>query len=439
MDKNVRKFIQLLAFPLKNVFRSSLLRSAGTYGFFSLLNNAIPFFLLPLLTRFLSPADFGYIAMFGVMVNLTVPFVGLNGYGAYSRAYFAEDRFDHTEYMGTILLFIFMTGVVLNIFFSLYREEIGRLLSFPIQWMWTIPVLSMAIVVVQLILKYWQVRENPKPYGMFQNSLTLVEASLAIIFIITIGMGWVGRIISRTFATCFFALLGLWILKKNQGVTFKFNRQYLKHALFFGIPLIPHSLGGMLNVTIDRIFITKMVGVSETGLYSVGYQIGSILVLLATAFNQAYSPWLFKKLNEKNPKYYNKIVKNTYVYFVLILSLAVIMGALAPIMLKILVGVNFQGSSIFIIWIALGASFRGMYYMVVNYIFYVEKTYILAMVTFLGAIFNVVLNYFFIKYNGAIGAAQATTLTHFITFLVVWLYSAKVYPMPWKKFFRDGN
>ena len=206
-------------------------------------------------------------------------------------------------------------------------------------------------------------------------------------------MDWKGRIVSRTFATCFFALLGLWILKRNQGIALKFDKLYLRHALLFGIPMIPHSLGGILNVTIDRIFITKMVGVSETGLYSVGYQIGSILVLLATAFNQAYSPWLFKKLNEKNPKYYNKIVKNTYVYFVLILSLAVIMGALAPIMLKILVGVNFQGSSIFIIWIALGASFRGMYYMVVNYIFYVEKLYSCNGDLF-RCYFNVVLNYF---------------------------------------------
>jgi O-antigen/teichoic acid export membrane protein len=439
MSKNERKFIQSLTSSLRNISRSSLLRSAGTYGFFSLLNNAIPFFLLPLLTRFLSPADFGYIAMFGVMVNLTVPFVGLNGSGAYSRAYFAEDRFDASGYMGMILLLVFITGGIVGGFFLLFQKEIGNLIFFPIQWVWTIPLLSIAIVITQLVLKYWQVREKPRSYGIFQNSLTFIEAILAVIFILVLGMDWKGRIVSRTFATCFFALLGLWILKRNQGIALKFDKLYLRHALLFGIPMIPHSLGGILNVTIDRIFITKMVGVSETGLYSVGYQIGSILVLLATAFNQAYSPWLFKKLNEKNPKYYNKIVKNTYVYFVLILSLAVIMGALAPIMLKILVGVNFQGSSIFIIWIALGASFRGMYYMVVNYIFYVEKTYILAMVTFLGAIFNVVLNYFFIKYNGAIGAAQATSLVHFLTFLMVWFLSAKVYPMPWKTFFRKEN
>jgi O-antigen/teichoic acid export membrane protein len=427
MDKNEWKFIQPLVSLLKNISRSSLLRSAGTYGFFSLLNNAIPFFLLPLLTRFLNPTDFGYIAMFSVMVNLVVPFIGLNGPGAYSRAYFAEDRFEASEYMGTILFLIFTTGGAVSSLFLLFQKEIGNLIFFPIQWIWTIPLLAIAVVITQLILKY------------FQNSLTFIEAGLAIIFMLVLGMGWKGRIVSRTFATCFFALLGLWLLKRNQGITLKLNKQYLKHALLFGIPMIPHSLGGILNATIDRIFITRMVGVSDTGLYSVGYQIGSILALLATAFNQAYSPWLFKKLNEGNARYCNKIVKNTYTYFILILSLAIIMGLSAPIILKVLVGVNFQGSSVFIIWIALGASFQGMYYMVVNYIFYVEKTYILAIATFLGAIFNVVLNYFFIKYNGAIGAAQATSLVHFLTFLMVWFLSAKVYPMPWKTFFRKES
>ena len=41
------------------------------------------------------------------------------------------------------------------------------------------------------------------------------------------------------------------------------------------------------------------------------------------------------------------------------------------------------------------------------------------------------LSYFFIKENGSIGAAQATTISFFITFILVWLLSSKLYPMPW--------
>ncbi|GAI91605.1 unnamed protein product, partial [marine sediment metagenome] len=57
--------------------------------------------------------------------------------------------------------------------------------------------------------------------------------------------------------------------------------------------------------------------------------------------------------------------------------------------------------------------------------------YILAWITLMSAVINIGLNYFLIKANGAIGAAQATTITFFISFILTWILSAKVYQMPW--------
>ncbi|NLK71578.1 MAG: flippase, partial [Clostridiales bacterium] len=82
-------------------------------------------------------------------------------------------------------------------------------------------------------------------------------------------------------------------------------------------------------------------------------------------------------------------------------------------------------------WIALSYAFDGMYKMVVNYIFYAQKTYILAWITFLAAGINIILNYLLIKINGAIGAAQATTATFALQFLLTWFLSSRVYKMPW--------
>lgn len=177
-----------------------------------------------------------------------------------------------------------------------------------------------------------------------------------------------------------------------------------------------------------------MVGVADAGVYTVGYQIGAIINLLATAFNRAYSPWLFKKLNQNNGQIKRKIVGYTYLYFLLILFFAFLLGIVAPFILKYLLGKEFQGSAIYVTWIAVGSAFNGMYYMVVNYIFYAEKTYLLAIVTFTGAAINICMNYFLIKINGAIGAAQATSVTHLITFLMVWYLAKRVYSMPWFDF-----
>ncbi len=414
------------------IFKSSLFRTAGTYGFFSLLGAAIPFFLLPVMTRYLSPDDYGIVAMFGVMVTLITPLVGFSVHGAYSRVYFAKDRFDIDAYMGTIVFFVFLSSVVMLGVCYIFRGGIANLFAFPVSWVWLVPIVASASILGQIVLVSWQVRELPRPYGLFQNGRTLFEVLGALFLVIVLSMGWQGRLMARAIIFFLFACLGGCILIRNGWISFRFNKSYLYHALEFGVPLIPHSLAGILNTTIDRVFITHMVGMADAGLYTVGYQIGSVVGLIATAFNQAYIPWLFKRLNEDNWNEKIKIVRFTYVYFVVAISGVVALGVLAPWLLSVFVGKEFQGSVVFILWIAMGYAFNGMYYMVVNYIFYMERTHLLAWTTFLGATINIILNYFFIKLNGAVGAAQATSLSHGITFIFVWYLSARVYPMPWK-------
>jgi len=223
----------------------------------------------------------------------------------------------------------------------------------------------------------------------------------------------------------------LFLLYKDGWIKLVFNKKYIRNALNFGVPLVPHALGGMMMTMMDRFFITNMVGLSATGLYSVGYQIGMVIGLLGTSVNQAYVPWLFEKLKQNNDAMKKNIVRITYVYFLLILILAFGLSLVAPWFLSFFVGEKFVGSGIYVFWIALAYAFSSMYMMVVNYIFYVEKTYILAGVTFSCAVLNIPLNYALIKWNGPVGAAQAHALTLFMFFLLTWILSNRVYKMPW--------
>jgi Na+-driven multidrug efflux pump len=74
--------------------------------------------------------------------------------------------------------------------------------------------------------------------------------------------------------------------------------------------------------------------------------------------------------------------------------------------------------------------------MVVNYIFYLKKTYFIATATIITASINIVLNYFLIKHNGAIGAAQATAISFTIEFILIWILSSILYKMPWLFFIK---
>ena len=92
---------------------------------------------------------------------------------------------------------------------------------------------------------------------------------------------------------------------------------------------------------------------------------------------------------------------------------------------------SYQDSIKYIFWISLAYAFNGMYYMVVNYIFYVKKTSLLSITTIIMSIFHVILSFILIQYFDAMGAAYATFISFLLTFLIVWRLSAKVYEMPW--------
>lgn len=389
------------------------------------------------MTRYLTPTDYGIVATFDVLLAVMVVFVGLSMQGAINVNYFKLKKEELREYIGNVFFILFSNFVLIFIIVFFLKTYISNMIKFPVKWIPIVIAIALCQSIFTINLRLWQVEQKSLPYGLFQISRTILNVILSLIFIVALVWGWQGRLLGVVITSIVFGLLSIFVIYKRGYIKISFNKKYIKDALFFGVPLIPHALGGWIMTSIDRFFINSMVGVAATGLYSVGYSVGMIIGLLAHSFNLAWSPFLYEKLKENNYLTKVKIVKFTYLYDAGIIFLALSLSFIAPYFLKFFVSKDFYYAYKYVLWIALGYAFNGMYFMVVNYIFYIKKTYILAWVTFSSASINIVLNYFFIKANGAIGAAQATTITFFICFVLTWILSARVYKMPW--LFWRGN
>ncbi len=415
--------------------RLSLIKNASIYTFSNIINSALPFLLLPILTRYMSPSDFGIVAMFSVMVNIVSPFTGFSVHAAIQRQYYEKETVDIPTYVANCLLILLCGGIIVSIFLYCFLDSISVLSSIPNNWIWAVVVVSMFQFIILINLSLWQVTLKARTFAWYQFSRTVVNILLTLLFVVGMRLSWQGRIAAQIYTMALFGLVSFFILHKGNWIQYRVNRTYIINALKFGIPLVPHTIGAVMMTMTDRFFITNMVSIHATGLYSVGYQIGMIICIIENSFNQAYVPWLFDCLKMENKSTNLMIVRMTYIYFFIIVGLAIGLSILAPFFLKFFVGKDFAGATIFIFWIALGYAFSGMYKMVVNYIFFVQKTYILAWVTFSCALVNVLLNYILIKLNGSIGAAQATTITFFLSFIFTWILSNKVYKMPWLNFY----
>jgi O-antigen/teichoic acid export membrane protein len=313
----------------------------------------------------------------------------------------------------------------------LFRAPLYETTKIRINWLLLGVAAALTQIIISLTLISWQVKQKAFPYGVFQIGQTTTNLLVSILLIVVFGLKWEGRLSGIVTASALFGLAGLVILFKKKTFGFSFDLRYAKDALVFGIGLAPATLSWLIVSGVDRFFINSMVGVYSTGLYSVGAQLGKIISLIVDAFSKAWYPFLFEKLKQNNDETKLKIVRLTYMCFagILVLTIGFLLGV--PFFLSFFVGESFHSAGEFIFWIAVGQAFNGLRYLVVDYIYYVKKTYLSGGITLVTAIMNALLNLYFIREYGAIGAAYATAITFGANFLLTWVLSAKVYRMPW--------
>lgn len=417
--------------------RSKLFGDAAIYLGANILNAGIPFLLLPILTRVLTPADYGIVAMFGIVLSVFGAFTGLGVHGAIGVRYFQLEKEELADYVGTCVGILVASTSAIALLVAVFGTWLSELSSVPADWLLVAVVLSGFQFLGNVRLALWQVSGQAKRYGAFQVTQSLVNALVSLVLILMAGLAWQGRVLGQTTAVLLFGAVALWWLIRDRQLQLPSKwKANSRDALKFGLPLIPHMIGGLLIVAVDRLIIVKLLDVAQAGIYMVALQIGQALGLVTESFNKAYAPWLMKNLSNPTGALRKKIVRGTYLYFVLVVATAVVFGLLAPFFLGFLVGESFRAAGEVVIYISLGFAFGGCYYMVTNYVFFERRTEVLAFVTFASGLVNIPLMFIFVGHNGITGAGQAFMLTNALSFLGTWWLAQKLHPMPWLKAFR---
>jgi len=416
---------------VKKIFANKFLKNTSIYVIVDILNKMVPFVLLPVLTRYLTPSDYGIIAMFFVLISILGIIVTFEGLSAISVNYFKISKDKLKVYITNTLLLVSVATSIVLVFVAFFHSFLSKMLSIPYEWLIVAVIITLAQFTTTINLLMWQSEQNPIPLGIYQISQTIINLSLSLILIIGFSMGLEGRLIAISFASIVFGAFSFGFLYRRDYLKFEFSKEDIKEALRFGIPLLPHSLSVWFRTGIDRVFLTTLISASATGLYTVGFQIASILSILVMAFNKAYTPYLYEKLKDITVEKKKNLVKYSYLYFIILLLIAGILSLVAPSLMGYFLGKDFAASQEYVVWLAFSFAFYGMYQLVVNYILYVKRTAALSSVTFSVSLLHVGLSYTLINYNGALGAAQATAITSFITFMAVWWLSRRVYEMPW--------
>lgn len=415
------------------------LSNGSIFLFANILNASIPFLLLPILTRVLTPEDYGVVAMFAIFLTLINAFVGLSVHGAINVQYFKLDSEKFAEYVTSCLILLIASATIVFLIVFIAGRFFEELIGIPHRWMLIAVVVSFFQFFVSIRLVIWVVTGSATNYGAFQISQTTLNAGLSLLLVVYLGLMWEGRLLGQSIAVITFGLLALVLIYKAGYIKAPCHAGAdITDALKFGIPLIPHTIGAFVIFSTDRVVISNLLDVTAVGIYMVGLQLGQAMGLVSDSFNKVYSPWLMKNLSDQDINK-EKIVLNTYLAMFALLLAGLTWYFVAFFLLPFLVGEEFQESANILLYMCLGFSLTGLYYLVTNYIFYSKKTKYLAAITFFCGALNIPLTYYLVNLYGLTGAAIAFLTIQILFFILTWLLAARVFPMPWLFFLKSNT
>ena len=417
----------------------NILKSFSIYTLTSLVNASLPFLLLPVLTAYLTPSEYGLLAIIQIFIVFTIPIVSLNINSAIQVNYHHLNNNEFAVLVSSILLIPLSSIIFVLCAFFFFAPAIRIFIDIPTPWILLIPLIAIMQVVPQTVLYIYMMSERAVGYGKFQISLSALNLLLSLLLVVIFLLGWKGRLLAILFSYSIYTVIGLYLLYKMKLLVLEIDKKYIIEALKLGAPLILHVVSGILFMMSDRLFISYYLGNSEVGMYAVGAQVAMIAMIVQQSFNQAWVPFLFKNL--KTNVYENdiKIVKISYVVFLFFMMLPFIVYLLSYPVFDWLIDKKFSEARQYVFWIAIGYSLMGMYKVVTNYIFYEKRTGLLSVLTFSSLILNLILNYIFIHKFGTMGVAYATAITVGVFFVVVFLVARKVHDMPWLYFLNRNQ
>lgn len=414
-------------------FQRTLLSNAAIYALANFSVAGVPLLLLPILTRYLSADDYGKVGMFTVVTSFLFVFVGFNTHGAVMVRFF-DSKYALPRYVSSVFLILLSSLLVALILIAAFPEPLQSLTTLPLCWLLMAIGVAGCQFIAQLLLTLWQCSDRAFSYGALRLSHAITDSLLSIFLVVGLMASWEGRLSGLALAWGVVGIFALAKLYRLGWVGKAIDTGYAADALRYGVPLIPHAVGGLMLGMADRLLVTKIMDIGSAGIYFAAVQIGLMLGILADATNRAFAPWLMKKLNHASDEEKYSIVSYTYLYFFIILFTAFIFSVMAEYFIPFFLGSEFIKVSNITLFMFLGNAFTGMYYMVTNYIFFTSRTGLLSLSTITTGVMSFLMSIVLIKNYGLTGAAVSFMIGQIMLFFMTWIIAQYCYKMPWIAF-----
>ena len=397
-----------------------------------LFNKGLTFLLLPVLTFYLTKEDYGVLGLVTAISTMASIYVGFFPSGFLLARFAQYGKEKMAEYMHHILLLtIATTSLVLLILIGFQHYLLPEHLENKTILMVVITLYAMFTIFFRFIDTLLQVEQNAIKFAVLQTLQSVGSLGLGLVLIIEFSYGWKGKYYAELLILFFVFIYAIYYIVKNQY--YKYNTDYkkLKELFVFLFPLTFSVLGLYLMGTIDRIFISNMLGLESAGIYNVAITMAIIINMVYDAISKALNPILYENLVKDQKDSRIKIVKLIYLYSFVCIAIFALFVLILPYVFHLMVNGKFEEALILIPILAVGFTFEGLRKVLEAPLVFKHKVKSLATITLIAGLINIILNYFLIKIYGINGAAYATLISFLVLYIISFILVVKEIKLPW--------
>ena len=420
----------------KSLFKQTLI-----YGLATVLPRMISFLLNPLFVSKLPKAEFADVSIiFAWLVFFNV----ILSYGmetAFFRFYNTEENKQNV--ISTSTISIFWTSFAFLVGTLLFRETIANFINIKTEYVtYTIWILVLDALVIIPFSKL-RAEKRPMQYAVIKIGNVCVNFGLNIFFLVLLPMlsqdnplrtfyfenFQVGYIfISNLIAS----LLTFVVLSNNYlNIKWHFDKVLWKKMIAYGLPILLAGIGFAINEHSDKILLEWLnVPKSEIGAYSACYKLGMFMVLFRTAYTLGIEPFFFSHADKENAtqtyatitKYF--VILGSFILLFVIVFIDLLKGLLVP-------SPDYWEAIKVVPLIVLANFFLGIYTNLSVWYKLIDKTHIGAIISIIGAILTLVLNFLLVPKMSYYGSAVATIVAYGSMMFISYYWGQKKYPIPY--------
>lgn len=400
-----------------NVGKKLILNSIF-YTIGEVIPKVLSFFLLPVLTKYLPPSEYGIInytntvmLFFFVLSSLSLNTYVLRNY------YKLTDDTDRKMMIGNIFNFTLIVNLFISllllVIFPFYIRKAS--LNIPFYPFFLLAIINNFLEGLSIIpLLIYRLKEQAKIFVLLNVGRTFFQFIATFIMLSYLHYGVLSIYLSRIGINVVFSGIYFYVIYRN-GI-FNLNLKQIKGALKFSLPLLPGVLSYIFISSFDRVVLERYVSLEELGIYSTAATIAFTLNIVVQGLYRTFEQRIFKE--HGTPAYKEKV---TFLYKIFLFAVFLSAAGISLFSREIfhyLTSQKYMAAAYLVPFLVLPAIVSGLNTFLSTLIIAEGKQVVVTKGTFISALFTLIGDLILIRIYGVPGAIA----TSILSFAVVYFY-----------------